>query len=550
MLRAALLTAFAVVATTVAADPPITSTGGMVVSVSPPATDVGVATLKAGGNAVDAAVAVAFAEAVTWPEAGNIGGGGFMLVWPGDGKEPVFIDYRETAPAKATAEMFAKGVNYQSAVTAGVPGTVRGLELAHAKFGKLKWKELVAPAVKLADGFAVTAGLAKRLNGVLTDKKTTNAEFRRVFGKVGGWKAGDVLKQPDLAKTLQAVADGGADAFYTGKVAEQIVAEMTASNGLISAADLKGYTAKVRKPVHGTYRGYDIYGPSPPSSGGIAVIEMLNMLELQDVKAHPWASVETAHLMAEVMRRAFADRAVHLGDADFVKVPTHLVSKDHAKSLMATFDPDKATRSDALAPEIDVKDGTNTTHFSIIDKSGMAVSNTYTLENSFGCRVVVRGAGFILNNEMTDFNHRPGVTTKAGGIGTLPNQIAPGKRMLSSMTPTLVAKDGKLRLVTGSPGGRTIINTVLGVIVNVIDYGADVQAAVDAPRLHHQWFPERISAEDRPGFAEFEKALKAKGHAVVKHRQGDAHSIAIDPKTGLRTAGVDKRLDGKGAGTE
>ena len=550
MLRAALLTAFAVVATTVAADPPITSTGGMVVSVSPPATDVGVATLKAGGNAVDAAVAVAFAEAVTWPEAGNIGGGGFMLVWPGDGKEPVFIDYRETAPAKATAEMFAKGVNYQSAVTAGVPGTVRGLELAHAKFGKLKWKELVAPAVKLADGFAVTAGLAKRLNGVLTDKKTTNAEFRRVFGKVGGWKAGDVLKQPDLAKTLQAVADGGADAFYTGKVAEQIVAEMTASNGLISAADLKGYTAKVRKPVHGTYRGYDIYGPSPPSSGGIAVIEMLNMLELQDVKAHPWASVETAHLMAEVMRRAFADRAVHLGDADFVKVPTHLVSKDHAKSLMATFDPDKATRSDALAPEIDVKDGTNTTHFSIIDKSGMAVSNTYTLENSFGCRVVVRGAGFILNNEMTDFNHRPGVTTKAGGIGTLPNQIAPGKRMLSSMTPTLVAKDGKLRLVTGSPGGRTIINTVLGVIVNVIDYGADVQAAVDAPRLHHQWFPERISAEDRPGFAAFEKSLKAKGHAVVKHRQGDAHSIAIDPKTGLRTAGVDKRLDGKGAGTE
>ena len=529
----------------------VTTNGGMVVSVSPPATDVGVTILKAGGNAVDAAVAVGFAEAVTWPEAGNIGGGGFMLVWPGDGKEPVVIDYRETAPAKATAEMFAKGVSYQSILTAGVPGTVRGLELAHKTFGKRTWKELVTPAVKLAaDGFAVTGPLAKRLNDILADNMTTNAEFRRVFGQGGTWKAGDVLKQPDLAKTLAAIADGGAAAFYTGKPAELLVAEMQAEKGLITAEDLKRYKAVARKPVHGTYRGHDVYGPPPPSSGGIAVVEMLNMLELHDVKKKPWESAETAHLMSEVMRRAFADRAVYLGDADFVKVPAHLTSKDHAKKLMATFDPDKATRSDSLAPEIAVKDGSNTTHFSIVDKTGMAVSNTYTLENAFGCRVVVRGAGYILNNEMTDFNTKPGITTKAGGIGTLPNQIAPGKRMLSSMTPTLVAKDGKLLLVTGSPGGRTIINTVLGVVVNVIDYGADVQAAVDAPRLHHQWFPERIAAEDRPGFADFEKLLKVKGHAVTKHQQGDAHSIHIDPKTGVRTAGVDRRLDGKGAGTE
>lgn len=536
-----------------AAQPPITSPGGMVVSVSPPATDIGVKVLKAGGNAVDAAVAVALAEAVTWPEAGNIGGGGFMLVWPGDGKDPVVIDYREVAPAKATAEMFAKGVSYQSILTAGVPGTVRGLELAHKTFGKARWVDLVRPAAELARfGFPITDGLAKRLNMILKDKKTTNAEFLRVFGKEGGgdWKAGDVLRQPDLAKTLYAILDGGAEAFYTGKPAELLVAEMKASNGLVTAEDLKGYRAVKRTPIHGTYRGHDVYGPPPPSSGGIAVVEMLNMLELHDVKKHKWESAETAHLMSEVMRRAFADRALHLGDPDFTKVPAHLAAKEHAKKLMATFDPAKVTASASLAPEIDVKDGTNTTHFSVVDKAGMAVSNTYTLENAFGCRVVVRGAGYILNNEMTDFNAKPGVTTKAGGIGTLPNQIAPGKRMLSSMTPTIVTKDGKALLVTGSPGGRTIINTVLGVVVNVIDYGADIQAAVDAPRLHHQWFPERIAAEDRPGFTDFEKALKAKGHAVTKHKQGDAHSIWIDPKTGLRHAGVDKRLDGKGAGTE
>lgn len=552
MLRIAAFAVLLFTAFAPAADP-ITSKGGMVVSVSPPATDVGVAILKAGGNAVDAAVAVAFAEAVTWPEAGNIGGGGFMMVWPPAAKEPVVIDYRETAPAKATKDLFAKGVNYQSILTAGVPGTARGLELAHKKFGKLTWKELVSPAVKLAEGFAITDGLAKSLNRVLRDKKTTNAEFRRVFGKEGGsdWKAGDVLKQPDLAKTLQAIADGGAGAFYIGKPAELLVAEMTASEGLISAEDLKSYKAVERKPVHGTYRGHDIYGPPPPSSGGIAVVEMLNMLELCDVKKHPWESAETAHLMSEVMRRAFADRAMYLGDPGFTKVPDKLTSKEHAKALMATFDPDKATRSDSLAPQIDVKDGgPETTHFSVVDRYGTAVSNTYTLENAYGCRVVVRGAGYILNNEMTDFNTKPGVTTKAGGIGTLPNQIAPGKRMLSSMTPTIVAKDGKPLLVTGSPGGRTIINTVLSVVVNVIDYGADVQAAVDAPRLHHQWYPDRTAAEDRPGFTDFEKLLKAKGHTVTKHRQGDAHSIFIDPKTGLRHAGVDKRLEGKGAGTE
>jgi len=525
----------------------------MVVSVSPPATDVGVDILKKGGNAVDAAVAVGFAEAVTWPEAGNIGGGGFMLIYPGGTAKPVVIDYRETAPASAKPDMFVKGINYQSAVTAGVPGTVRGLELAHKTFGKLKWADVVAPAIKLTeDGFPVTDGLAKRLNTVTADKKTTNAEFLRIFKKDGGWKAGDILKQPDLAKTLKLIAAKGGDGFYTGSVAEMIAAEMKASGGLISTDDLKSYKAVQRDAIGGTYRGFDVIGAPPPSSGGITLLLVLNMLETQDVKKHPWGSAETTHLVAEAMRRGFAERAKYLGDPDFVKIPSHLTDKDHAKRLFADFDPMKATKSESLAGDIKLADGgPDTTHYGVVDKDGMAVSNTYTLENAFGCRVVVRGAGFILNNEMTDFNHAPGVTNKKGDIGTDANVIAPGKRMLSSMCPTILAKDGKAVLVTGSPGGRTIINTVLSIVVNVSDYGADLRTAVDAPRLHHQWFPDKITLEDRPGFEELEKALKAKGHAVAKVKgQGDGHSIGIDPKTGVRTGAADKRLDGSAKGTD
>ncbi len=528
------------------------SKGGMIVSVSPAATDVGVAILKKGGNAVDAAVAVGFAEAVTWPEAGNIGGGGFMVVYPGGKAKPVVIDYRETAPASAKFDMFEKGIDYQSAVTAGVPGTVRGMELAHQKFGKLKWAEVVEPAVKLAgDGFPVTDGLAKRLNGVLADKKTTNAEFKRVFGKaIGEWKAGDVLKQPDLGKTLKLIAEKGADGFYTGAVAELIATEMKASGGLITTDDLKGYKAVQREPIIGTYRGYDVIAPPPPSSGGITLLLALNMLETHDVKKHPWGSAETTHLVAEAMRRGFAMRARYLGDPDFVRIPDFLQVKAQAKKLFADFDPTKAIKSESLAGDIKIADGgPDTTHYGVVDKDGMAVSNTYTLENAFGCRVVVRGAGFILNNEMTDFNHKPGVTTKTGLIGTDANVIAPGKRMLSSMCPTILAKDGKAVLVTGSPGGRTIINTVLGIVINVADYGADVRTAVDAPRMHHQWFPDRIVLEEQAGMEALEKALKAKGHTVTKAKvQGDGHSIWIDPKTGVRTGAADRRLDGSAKG--
>jgi len=525
-------------------------TKGMVVCVSPLAADVGAQVLRKGGNAVDAAIAVGFAQAVTWPEAGNFGGGGFMLIRPANGRNPVVIDYREMAPAAATKDLFAKKLDYLHANTAGVPGTVRGFALAHKRFGKLKWNELVEPAAKLAeDGFVVNAALAKSLNTVLANSATTNAEFRKVYGKANGkekWIAGDVLKLPDLARTLRMVATNGAEAFYTGEPAKLLVKEMQASGGLITLDDMKNYSAVERKAMVGTYRGHEIIGAPPPSSGGTTLMETLNILENFDVKKHPWNSAETIHLLAESTKRAYADRARYLGDPKFTKIPEHLTSKEHAKKLAVGIDLKRATPSAKIAPEIPLAPESNeTTHYSIIDKEGMAVSNTYTLENSFGCRVVVRGAGFILNNEMTDFNPQPGITNTKGQIGTEPNQVAPGKRMLSSQCPTIVAKNGKVLLVTGSPGGRTIINTVLCVVVNVIDFDASAQVAVDAPRLHHQWFPDRIQMEDRPGFAALSKQLETLGHTVLKRKQGDAHTIWVNPKTGLRVGAADTRLDGK-----
>jgi gamma-glutamyltranspeptidase/glutathione hydrolase len=393
--------------------------------------------------------------------------------------------------------------------------------------------------------------LARSLNGVLRDRKTTNAEFRRVYGKPDGapWRAGDRLVLPDLGRTLTAIAERGPDAFYTGELAALVEKEMKSAGGLITTADLARYEAKERKPVHGTYRGYDVYVPPPPSSGGITLTLALNILETFNLTKNSRHSAETTHLIAEAMRRAFLDRARHLGDADFVTIPEHLMSKEYARKLAASIDPAKATPSEALAPDLEIADGGGeTTHFSIADGSGMAVANTYTLENSFGNRVVVRGAGYLLNNEMTDFNVRPGVTSRAGSIGTTANRIAPGKRMLSSMTPTIVAKDGKPVLVTGSPGGRTIINTVLCHVINFVDYGMGPQELVTAPRMHHQWFPDRIDHEDFPGFDERAGKLKAMGHTVRKQRQGDGHTIVIDPKTGEFYGAADRRRDGNAVG--
>ncbi|HEY7309482.1 MAG TPA: gamma-glutamyltransferase [Gemmataceae bacterium] len=529
---------------------------GMVVSVAPEASVIGRDILKQGGNAVDAAVATAFALAVVWPEAGNIGGGGFMLVYPGGKSEPVVIDYRETAPAAATRTMFADGKKLAPVLLVGTPGTVRGLTLAHRRFGKLAWKDLLAPAIRLAEeGFAIDAALADSLNRVLA-RSPDFAELRRVYGKDGDaarWQAGDRLAQKELAKTLRLIAEQGADGFYKGVVADLIAAEMKRDGGLITKADLAAYEAKVRKPIHGTYRGYDVYGPPPPSSGGMCLIEMLNVLENFDLRKHGRFAPETLHLTIETMRRAYCDRARYLGDPDFVKVPDFLTSKDHARQLARSIDPRKPTRSEELAKDIPlVGENNHTTHFSIIDKDGMAVANTYTLESAYGSRIVVRGAGFLLNDEMGDFNPRPGVTDRRGRIGTTANEIAPRKRMLSSQTPTIVAKDGKVVLVTGSPGGRTIINTVLCVVLNVLEFDMPLRDAVDAPRLHHQWFPDalRIEPELTDKHADALRKLRDMGHVIESKpaRQGDAHSIRVDPRSGLYQGVADRRRDGSAAG--
>jgi gamma-glutamyltranspeptidase/glutathione hydrolase len=541
--------AFCILHSASAADKPVGATHGMVVSVSAPGSDAGLSILKKGGNAVDAAVATAFALAVTYPAAGNIGGGGFMVVYPGGKAEPVVIEYRETAPGAATKSMFTKNDTGLGHKAVGVPGTVRGLALAHQRFGKLPWKDVVAPAVQLAaDGFVLNDSLASSLNG-LVSVSSEFPELQRVLGKDGGksdWQAGDRLVQRDLAKTLRLIAEQGPDAFYTGPIADLIVAEMKTGKGLITKDDLAGYKANARTPIHGTYRGYDIYAPPPPSSGGTCLVEMLNILENFDLKKQGRWSPETMHLMIEAMRRAYYDRARYLGDPAFVKVPPHLITKEYAAKLARDIDLKKATRSEDLAKDIPLaREGDSTTHFSVIDKDGMAVSNTYTLERSYGSRVVVRGAGFLLNDEMIDFNWRPGVTDRSGTIGTEPNQIAPGKRMLSSQTPTIVVKDGKAVLITGSPGSRTIINTVLGVVVNVLDFDMDIRAAVDAPRLHHQWFPDATRFEAIAEHRDTVQKLRAMGHTIVGTRQGDAHSIWIDPKTGRYYGAEDRRISGK-----
>jgi gamma-glutamyltranspeptidase/glutathione hydrolase len=426
------------------------------------------------------------------------------------------------------------------------------MALAHEKLGKLPWKDVVAPAIELAEkGFALDDHVASSLNNVVAGA-IEFPELRRVFGKDGGqerWQAGDKLVQPDLAKSLKLIADKGPDAFYTGAIADLLVAEMKAGGGLITKEDLANYQAKARTPIHGTYRGHDVYAPPPPSSGGICLVEMLNILEQFDLKKQGRYSPETLHLMTESMKRAYCDRARHLGDPDFTKIPDHLTSKDYAKKLAAGIDLKKATPSEDLAKDIPLaKEGDSTTHFSVIDKDGMAVSNTYTLERSYGSHVVVKGAGFLLNNEMMDFNWRPGVTDRTGNIGTEPNLIAPGKRMLSSQTPTIVSRNGKPILVTGSPGSRTIINTSLCMVVNVIDFEMDIRQAVDAPRIHHQWFPDELRLESTTDHGETVAALRKMGHDVSATKQGDAHSIWIDPKTGRYHGAEDRRLSGKSVG--
>ncbi len=533
---------------------PVISQHGMVVSVSAPASRVGAEMLEQGGTAVDAAVATAFALAVTHPPAGNIGGGGFMMILPEPGSPPVCIDYRETAPAAASATMYTLDEDRLGAKTVGIPGTVRGLALAHKKYGRLTWAQVVRPAIELArDGFAVDAALANSLNTILSDKDSLPyEEMRRLFAapRRGAWQAEDRLTQLELAGTLEQIAKQGTDGFYHGRVAEAIVAEMRAGGGILTLDDLANYRAQVRAPIHGTYRGYDLYGPPPPSSGGIVLVQMLNVLERFELRSLGRDSPETRHLIIESMRRGFLDRARFLGDQDFVPIPAHLTSKAYAHQLANEISRTKASSSEALAPDIQLApEGTSTTHFSIVDRQGMAVSNTYTLEQSYGARVAVRGCGFLLNNEMGDFNWVPGHTDRLGRIGTEPNRIAPGKRMLSSQTPVLVLRDGKPYLVAGSPGGRTIINTLLCVVLNVLEFQMDLPGAIAAPRWHHAWLPDRARFESiaKPEYQELVAELKAMGHRFDPDPtvQGDAHCILIDPATGTMVGVADRRISGQ-----
>ena len=525
------------------ADSIVTSRNGMVVSVSAPASDVGATILRRGGNAIDAAVATAFALAVTHPSAGNIGGGGFMVIRPAHG-DPITIDYRERAPLASTPTMYldstgniARQRTATGYLAPGVPGTVRGLALAHKRYGKLTWKDVVAPAVILAEqGFVLTDALARSLNREVGGAMKPYPSSVAAYGKPGGgqWIPGDTLRLPDLGRTLREIASRGADAFYTGWIADSIASAMAANSGLITRKDLAAYEAKVRRPIRGTYRGYEIISMPPPSSGGVAMVEMLNILEQFDLPAWGPSSPRSLHYEIEAMRRAYLDRARYLGDPDFVKdMPlSRLTSKAYAKSLAATIDPEHASSSVELGKDIVTAVASNehdeTTHFSVVDKLGNAVSNTFTLEGGYGSHVVVPGTGMILNNEMGDFNKKPGETNLTGDIGTPANLIAPGKRMLSSMSPTIVTKNGKVFMVTGSPGGRTIINTVTELVLNATTYGMDVRQAVDAPRLHHQWLPDAVTFE-REGVADSTVArLTAMGHTVkFGGGQGDGHSIIV-----------------------
>jgi len=520
---------------------------GLVVCTSSAACDAGASVLARGGNAVDAAVATAFALAVTHPSAGNIGGGGFMIVRTPTGNVTTF-DYRERAPLRSTRTMYlgndgqiVRQLTNTGYLAPGVPGTVRGLELAHKRFGKLPWKEVVMPAVRLAEeGFILPPGLARDLNTQVAGPMKPFPASVATYGKPGGgeWAAGDRLVLTDLGKTLRAIAEAGADVFYKGWIADRIARDMKAHEGLITKKDLASYRARVRKPVTGKYRDFEIISMPPPSSGGVALIEMLNILEPYQLKERGLLTAPALHLQVEAMRRAYLDRARDLGDPDFVKVPVaELTSKTHAKQVSATIDPDKASSSIELGRDIvstassTSHESDETTHFSVIDRSGMSVASTYTLEGGFGSHVVVAGAGFILNNEMGDFNKKPGETNVRGDIGTPANLIDPGKRMLSSMTPTMVTKNGKLVLVTGSPGGRTIINTVFTIVFGVVEYGLTGRQAVDLPRLNHEWLPDtaQIERDGAPSEDVF-TALTGMGHSIRPgSRQGDAESIWIAP---------------------
>ncbi|MEC8823681.1 MAG: gamma-glutamyltransferase [Pseudomonadota bacterium] len=530
---------------------PVQGSQGMVATSHTLATEVALKVLKDGGNAIDAAVTAGFALAVTQPRSGNIGGGGFLVYSPGNGDAPEAIDYRETAPAAATETMFqdqdGNVVSERSRFShkaAGVPGTVAGLALALERHGTLSLSQALAPAIRLArEGFVVphrfTEGL-EQARDRLERWPATRATFYKKDGSAP--QPGEVFRQPELADTLQRIAEQGVKGFYEGETAQLIVAEMRRGEGLITLEDLRNYEPAVRQPVHGTYRGFDIYSMSPPSSGGTHIVQILNILE--DYPIGDWGhnSANTIHHMAEAMKLAYADRSEYLGDTDFVAVPLQgLTSKGYADQLRASIKADKARPASEIAPgKPGPRESPETTHFSVVDHWGNAVSNTYTINFSYGSGITVAGAGFLLNNEMDDFSAKPGVPNAYGLIGGEANKVEPGKRMLSSMSPTIVRKDNRNFLVTGSPGGSRIITTTLQVIMNVIDHNMNIQTAVSAPRIHHQWLPDEIRVEQgiSPDTLDL---LRARGHTInTGSAMGAIQSILIG-EDGTLYGGADPR---------
>ena len=518
----------------------VVAPNGMVVSSNAVASQVGVDILKKGGNAIDAAIATAFALAVTHPTAGNIGGGGFLVFMKSTG-EVTTIDFREKAPFAATPTMFLdtkgklpKNNNHEGLKTVGVPGTVAGLYLAHQKYGKLTWAGLVQPAVDLAkNGFIMPKGLFNDATKLLAAEDTNQFiqnYFRNSESKIT--PIGKIWKQAALAKTLETIRDKGKDGFYKGEIAQEIADFMQKNGGIITLKDLESYTAIERKPIKGKYKQFDIYSMSPPSSGGLALVEMLNMMELANLDSIPFNSTEYLHLLAEVMRRAYADRAEYLGDPDFnIEMPLDkLTSKEFAIMRFGNLDRKRASISDSSAFGHPY-DGNNTTHFSVADKDGNAVSLTYTLEYAYGSRLGDEKLGFIFNNEIGDFNPVPGITNRKGQIGTSPNLIAPEKRMLSSMTPTIVSKNGKPYLIIGSPGGRTIINTVFQTVVNVLAYEMSIDKAIEAMKIHHQWLPDEIVYEKNLMPSKSRKDLEKLGHKTkAVNNLGSLMGITYDEK--------------------
>lgn len=537
---------------------PVKANKGIVVTDNNLATQAGLTVLTQGGNAIDAAVTIGLVMAVTYPQAGNIGGGGFMLIYQAQTQQVIAIDYRETAPAKAHQNMFLDQdghVNPQlsrfSHLAVGVPGTVAGLALALEKYGTFSLAQTLAPAITLAqEGFVVSKALSESIKQHLPKNHSSSTPniFFNASGKV--YEPGERLVQKDLAKTLTLLAKAGTSAFYRGQIANLIVAEMKTHGGLITKDDLANYRAIIRSPVPGSYRGYEIYSMAPPSSGGVHIIQILNILEKDDIKSLGHNSVATIHLLSEAMKRAYADRSKYLGDPDFVKVPiAELISKRYATQLRATINPTKATASTAILPgTLPSYESDETTHYGVVDKVGNAVSNTYTLNFAFGSGIIVPGAGFLLNNQMDDFSAKPGVPNAFGLIGGKANAIQARKRMLSSMSPTIVLKAGKPFLVTGSQGGSRIISTVLQVIMNVIDHDMNIQEAVNAVRIHHQWLPDELNVEEGLSLDTSQLLTQMGYKIVVKPTMGSAPSILIAPTRKIYFGAADPRKNGLALG--